>query len=59
MSAGKNARPLIEENPEWKDQLPSFTCDCGYSGLGHELLCEEDETTLYCPLCGLAAWIWD
>ena len=60
MSAGKNAIPLIEENPNWKDDLPSFTCNgCGYTGKGHELLCEEDNETLYCPQCETAAWVWD
>jgi len=59
MSAGENAIPLIEENKNWRDQLPGFTCSCGYSGKGHELLCEEDETTLWCPVCGTAGWIWD
>ena len=60
MSAGKNAIPLEEENIEWRSAgLPSFTCECGYSGAGHELLCEEDETTLYCPQCGCAGWVWD
>lgn len=60
MSAGKNAIPLIEENPKWKDSLPFFTCSgCGYQGKGHELLCEEDSDTLYCPQCGTAGWIWD
>ena len=60
MSAGNKAIPLIKENPEWKDKLPSFTCEsCGYQGNGHELLCEEDETTLYCPVCRTAAWVWN
>lgn len=59
MSAGNNAIPLIKENVNWKDKLPSFTCECGYHGKGHELLCEEEETTLYCPQCGTAGWIWD
>ena len=61
MSAGPNAIPLSEENPEWlREDLPGFTCQgCGYSGKGHELLCEEDDTTLWCPQCETAAWIWN
>ena len=61
MSAGKNAIPLIKENPEWETiGLPSFTCQgCGYQGKGHELLCEDNETTMWCPQCGTAGWVWD
>ena len=59
MSAGKNAIPLSEENPEWlKTDIPDFKCDCGYIGKGHELLVEEDNDTMYCPMCTTAAWIW-
>lgn len=60
MSAGKDAIPLIEENPAWKDKLPGFICNgCGTRGKGHDLLCEEDDTTLWCPNCGTSDWIWD
>jgi hypothetical protein len=61
MSAGPKAKPLAEENKEWLKCDWSFICEygCGYSGLAHELLAEEDEDTLYCPQCGTAGWIWD
>lgn len=61
MSAGKDAIPLSEENPNWENSgLPDFTCEtCGYHGKGYELLCEPDDDTLWCPNCGLASWIWD
>ncbi|KKM17255.1 hypothetical protein LCGC14_1677560 [marine sediment metagenome] len=59
MSAGKNAIPLIEGNKKWKDKLPGFICNCGYSGKGHELLCEDDDTTMWCPMCETAGWIWN
>lgn len=68
MSAGPNAKPIGKEN--WTDEkgnpvpperLPSFTCEhgCGYQGTADELLGEENEDTLYCPVCGTAGWIWD
>jgi len=61
MSAGKNAIPLSEENQKWKNVgLPGFTCSsCGYHGAGYELLCEDDNATLYCPQCKTVGWIWD
>ena len=60
MSAGPEAIPLIDENPIWIDELPFFTClNCGYQGIGHELLCEEGDTTLWCPQCRTASWVWD
>lgn len=61
MSAPENAIPLSEENPEWTGcDLPSFTCTCcEYEGEGHELLCVEDNDTLWCPICGSVDWIWD
>jgi hypothetical protein len=58
MSAGEKAVPLVEENPDWEDQLPNYVCDCGSYGKGHDLLCEEEETTLWCPVCGTAGWQW-
>ena len=59
MSAGKNAIPLYSENPEWMNELPTFICICGFRGKGHELLCENDDDTLWCPSCKTAVWAWD
>ena len=63
MSAGDKAIPLKEmvhkadPNAEVCDW--GFTCDCGYKGEAGELLVEEDDTTMWCPQCGTAGWIWD
>lgn len=60
MSAGPNAIPLSKENPEWLKRTNSFICNnCGYKGIVYELLCEEDDDTLWCPQCRLADWGWD
>lgn len=69
MSAGKDAEPLGAEN--WLDEngkpmtleqaaevLPGVECECGWSGILCELLCEEDESTLWCPQCRTAGWIY-
>lgn len=40
--------------------LPKFKCNgCGYSGRADELLAEDDNETLYCPICETADWIWE
>ena len=60
MSAPDNAIPLKEENPDWAGQLPGFHCPaCNYSGMGEELLCTDDDDTLWCPMCRTSGWIWD
>lgn len=59
MSAGPNAIPLREENPEWGGlDLSDFKCECGYTGKAYELLVEPDNDTMYCPVCKTTAWIW-
>lgn len=59
MSAGPKAVPLSKENPDWIECTWGFTCQCGHKGIAHELLCEIDNSTLYCPQCECAAWTWD
>jgi hypothetical protein len=55
----RKAVPIVEECPQHKDQLPDFICEeCGYSGKGHELLYEDGNTTLYCPVCCTTSWVW-
>ncbi len=59
MSASDKAITLAEDNPNWKTCHWAFTCECGCKGEAWELLVEEDNTTMYCPQCRNAGWIWD
>ena len=67
MSAGPKAKPIGKEGWENSDgnpttDLPAFTCQeesCGYKGTADELLVEDDDDNMYCPVCGLMYWIWD
>jgi hypothetical protein len=56
MSAGKDAKT---GKPTPAEKLPTFTCDCGHHGRADELLAEDEESTLWCPVCTTAGWIWD
>ena len=53
MGASDQAIPLSEENPKWIKNLKysKVVCPGGYKGPGHELLCEDDNDTHYCPQC--------
>ena len=59
MSAGDKAITLAEENPNGYVFNWGFTCECGYRGVAGELLVEPDDTTMWCPQCRCAGWIWD
>ena len=61
MSAPSDTITLAEEAegdlPDW-----GFICnECGYRGKAAELLVDPsgEEDTMWCPQCGLAAWVWD
>jgi len=58
MSALDTAIPLAEENPNWKEVNLEFKCGCGYRGHVSELLCVEDNDTMWCPVCLTAGWVW-
>ena len=58
MSAGKQAIPLAQENPDWKEHPERVLCViCQWQGFHHELLCEPDEETVWCPQCRGSRWI--
>lgn len=69
MSAGPNAKPIGEKG-KWTDGkgnlMPMekvkefrFKCnECGNTGNVTELLEEDNESTVWCPLCGTASWEW-
>jgi len=70
MSAGPNAKPLGADGwsnqgkptPPWKMHKIKVRCQepvCGWRGDVTELLAEDDDTTLWCPRCGLAAWEYE
>ncbi len=58
MSASDKAKPIGREM-FGNDEPPGVHCICGYRGSADELLEEEDEETLYCPICRTASWEWD
>lgn len=63
MGAPEHAISLAEENPDWakgSSKKTRVTCQgCGWKGKMYQLLCIDEETTLWCPQCGTAAWIFD
>jgi hypothetical protein len=62
MGAPKEAITLKEENPKWakKNVDAKIKCrGCGYKGWRSELLCVEDEDTLWCPQCRSIAWVYE
>lgn len=63
MSAPSDAITLKEESAVMGRTVDwSFTCnECGYHGKAEELLVDPsgEDDTMWCPQCGLAAWIWD
>jgi len=57
-----NKIPLRIENPEWLKNNWKATCQdeaCGWRGPVHDLLVEPDNSTMYCPQCGTANWVYD
>lgn len=57
MSAGPKAIPLAVENSEWADEPEPVECyACKWKGMMHELLCEQDKDTLWCPHCRSCMW---
>ena len=60
LSAPKNARPLKEDSPGWANLKKGiwFKCDCGRVGHISDLLCVNDETTMWCPKCKQDHWNW-
>jgi hypothetical protein len=59
MSASKTAIPLSEENPDWLNNHTKVRCTgCNWRGELHQLLCEPDNETVYCPVCETSGWVW-
>lgn len=51
MSAPSHAVALREENQNWAELSATVACACGYRGSMYELLCIEEDETLWCPVC--------
>ncbi len=64
MSAPDNAITLREDvkfNPIEGDESlleTSVKCVCGFKGNAGDLLCTQEETTMWCPQCKTSAWQW-
>ena len=65
MSAPECAITLEEKNENWAKGSSSragVTCDCGWKGKVPDLLCDprpNATTTLWCPQCRTAGWVFD
>ena len=58
MSAPDDAKPIGKADD---GDLPDFECGgCGYTGNGSELLGidPDEDSTLWCPVCGTSGWTW-
>lgn len=64
MSAGKDAVPMKDECANYPNAgglLWRVACqdeDCQWVGVVGELLVEPDNSTMYCPQCRTANWIY-
>ena len=59
MSAPDDAITLGEESSGWKKVDLNFTCFCGHKGRVSELLCVDDDETVWCPVCKASGFTWD
>lgn len=53
MSAPVHAEPL-----GGGAEIPVECEGCGWEGTVDELLCVDDEETLWCPQCGTSGWVY-
>jgi hypothetical protein len=60
MSAPEHAIPLQDENADWakgETKRTRVICmSCDWKGYMYELLCVDEETTMWCPICRSAGW---
>ena len=51
MPAPSHAKTLLSVNKTWKESKLKYKCRCGHWRHVSELLCVEEERTLWCPKC--------
>jgi rubrerythrin len=60
MPAPDYAEALLKVNSTWRESKLFFKCSqCKHRGHVSELLCVDDEKTLWCPICKTANMKWE
>ena len=60
MPAPDHAKTLLSVNNTWQESKLKYKCtNCGHRGHVSELLCVEEEKTLWCPECLTANTEWE